>query len=292
MRIILATSLAALLAVSVAGCSSSSDDDGRFDVVASFYPLAEATRQVGGSAVDVTDLTPPGAEPHDLEPTTRVIDKIEGADLVLVMGRHFQPAIEKATDRKDDGLVITMLDALKLPTSSDDAHVWLDPVQMARITSAIREALQLQDSAHEPQFLRREQRYLDQLSALDTEYRNGLTNCRSRVIVTAHEAFGWLAKRYELEQHPIAGLSPEQEPNPRHLADLVKLVKAEHVTTIFTEQLVSPKVAKTLAREAGVTTAVLDPIESISKSKAAQGADYLSIMRDNLSALRAALGCT
>ena len=168
----------------------------------------------------------------------------------------------------------------------------LDPVQMARITSAIREALQLQDSAHEPQFLRGERRYLDALTALDTDYRTGLANCRSRIIVTAHEAFGWLAKRYGLEQHPIAGLSPEQEPDPRHLDDLAKLVKAEHVTTIFTEKLVSPKVAQTLAREVGVKTAVLDPIESVSKSKAAHGADYLSLMRDNLKVLRAALGCS
>ena len=290
MRIILAMVLAALLAVSAAGCSSSSGD-GRYDVVASFYPLAEAARQVGGSAVDVKDLTPPGAEPHDLEPTTRVIDDIDGADLVLDMGRHFQPAIEKAADRKHDGLVITMLDALKVPSGNDDPHVWLDPVQMQRITSAIREALQLKDSAHEPQFLRGEKRYLDQLTALDVAYRTGLADCRSRVIVTTHQSFGWLADRYHLEQHAIAGLSPEQEPDPRHLADLTELVRTEHVTTVFTEELVSPKVARTLAREAGVQTAVLDPIESVTKSKAARGANYLSIMRDNLQVLRAALGC-
>jgi zinc transport system substrate-binding protein len=189
-------------------------------------------------------------------------------------------------------LVITMLDALKIPARSDDPHVWLDPQQMMRITSAIREALQLQDSEHELQFLRREQRYLDQLTALDAAYRTGLATCRSRVIVTSHKAFGWLARRYGLDQHAIAGLSPDQEPDPRHLADLTKLVEAEHVTTIFTEELVSPKVAKTLARETGVKTAVLDPIESITKSKAARGADYVTVMRDNLKLLRAALGCT
>src|SRR5881409_3043192 len=124
MRIILATTMTALLAVSVASCSDTRDS-GKTDVVASFYPLAEAARQVGGNEVDVKDLTPPGAEPHDLEPTTRVIDDIERADLVLVMGRHFQPAIEKAVDHKDDTLVFSVLDALKVPRTSDDPHIWL-----------------------------------------------------------------------------------------------------------------------------------------------------------------------
>src|SRR5687767_12602858 len=112
MRTILASTVAVILATGVAGCGGS-DDDGRFDVVASFYPLAEAARQVGGKALDVADLTPPGSEPHDLEPTSDEIDAIQDADLLLIMGHHFQPAIESAADRKDDGLVLTMLDALR-----------------------------------------------------------------------------------------------------------------------------------------------------------------------------------
>ena len=288
MRIILALALSALV---LTGCSKSSND-GRFHVVASFYPLAEAARHVGGGAVDVTDLTPAGAEPHDLEPTTREIDDIQTADLVLVMGHDFQPAIETAAKRKGDGLVITVLDALRLPGVSTDPHVWLDPEQMKHIVSSIREALQLQDPKAEATFLANEKRYLSDLDRLDADYRAGLADCRSHVIVTSHEAFGWLAKRYGLEQHAIAGVSPDREPDPRHLAELVNLVKSDHVTTIFTEQLVSPKIANTLAREAGAKTAVLDPIESISKSKAARGDDYISIMRDNLNALRAGLGCS
>ena len=290
MRIILATALAAVLAAGAAGCGER-DDSGRFEVVASFYPLAEAARQVGGNAVDVADLTPAGSEPHDLEPTTSEIDEIQDADLLLIMGHHFQPAIESAADRKDDGLVLTMLDALRLPGAEDDPHIWLDPVQMQHIVRSISEALQLEDSADEATFRRNESRYLSELEALDAEYKTGLANCRSRVIVTAHQAFGWLANRYGLDEHAIAGVSPEQEPDPRRLSELVKLVEAEEVTTIFTEELVSPKVAETLAREAHVKTAVLDPIESISKKQRNAGADYVSIMRDNLQKLRTALSC-
>jgi zinc transport system substrate-binding protein len=275
-----------------AGCSSDDSDDGRFGVAASFYPLAEAARQVGGDAIDITDLTPAGAEPHDLEPTTDQIDAIQSADVVLLMGRHFQPSMEVAARRKSDGLVITMLDALRLPKGNDDPHVWLDPVEMQHIVSSVREALQLQDSAHERDFLRAEARYLDELRALDADYRNALMTCRSRIIVTAHAAFGWLAKRYGLEQHAIAGISPDREPDPRRIADLAGLVRSQKVTTVFTEELVSPKIANTLAREAGVKTAVLDPIESIAKHKQRKGADYVSIMRENLETLRRALGCT
>jgi zinc transport system substrate-binding protein len=293
MRTILGMVLAAALAAGAAGCGGGDDGaEGRYEVVAAFYPLAEAARQVGGTVIEVTDLTPSGSEPHDLEPTTSVIDRIESADLVLVMGRHFQPSIESATNRKDDGLVITMLDALRIPKGDDDPHVWLDPVQMMHIVRTIREALQIQDSENEARFLEGEREYLGQLEALDAEFRDGLANCRSRIIVTSHDAFGWLAKRYGLEQHSIAGLSPDQEPDPRRLSQLADLVRDEKVSTIFTEALVSPKVAETLAREAEVTTEVLSPIEALTKRERDAGDDYLSLMRANLRKLRAALACT
>jgi zinc transport system substrate-binding protein len=188
--------------------------------------------------------------------------------------------------------VITMLDALRIPKGDDDPHVWLDPVQMMHIVRTIREALQIQDSENEARFLEGEREYLGQLEALDAEFRDGLANCRSRIIVTSHDAFGWLAKRYGLEQHSIAGLSPDQEPDPRRLSQLADLVRDEKVSTIFTEALVSPKVAETLAREAGVTTEVLSPIEALTKRERDAGDDYLSLMRANLRKLRAALACT
>jgi len=290
MRIILATMMVGAIALS--GCGDSgSKDNGKLDVVAAFYPLAEATRQIGGPKVNVTDLTPPGAEPHDLEPTTDDLDAIESADLDLIMGRHFQTAIETAVHRHAHGEVATILDAIGVPKGSDDPHVWLDPVQMHRIVDAIRKEL-IARSGSASYFDTRATKYLDQVDALDTAYRTGLARCASRVIVTSHEAFGWLAKRYGLEQHAIAGLSPDQEPDPRHIAELTDLVKADHVTTVFTEDLVSPKIAKTLAREAGIKTEVLSPIEALTKRQLKADADYISVMRDNLRKLRIALSCT
>jgi zinc transport system substrate-binding protein len=133
----------------------------------------------------------------------------------------------------------------------------------------------------------------DALLALHEDFETGLATCERNLLVTAHEAFGWLARRYGLRQEGIAGIDPESEPSPKRLAELADLVEEEGVTTIFTEDLVSPKVARTLAREAGgIRTEVLSPLESLTEAQRERGDDYLDVMRDNLTKLRAALGCS
>jgi zinc transport system substrate-binding protein len=129
------------------------------------------------------------------------------------------------------------------------------------------------------------------LRALASEYRTGLADCARNVIVTSHAAFGYLAQRFGLQQESISGLSPEAEPTPDRLAELKALVERDGVTTIFTEELVSPKVAETLAQETGATTAVLNPLESLTPDEVSAGDDYASVMQQNLSELRTALGC-
>jgi zinc transport system substrate-binding protein len=290
-------------AVAVAGCGSggSAAADGRVRVVASFYPLAEAARQVGGSDVHVDDLTPPGSEPHDLEVSTRQVDDLLDADVVVVMGRRFQPAVEEAAAHRHGGTVV-VLDALGLGArtvadegragSGIDPHVWLDPTRMHRIVQAVADGLAEAAPAKRSVFQRRAAAYEAVLDRLDGRYRAGLDTCRTRTIVTSHAAFGWLARTYRLQQESITGLSPEQEPDPRRVAQLVDLVRSRHVTTVFTETLVSPKVADTLAREAGVRTDVLDPLEGLTAARAAAGDGYVSVMDDNLARLRTALGCS
>ena len=292
MRIILATALAlALAGTATTGCSSDDgDDSGKIEVVAAFYPLAEVVRQVGGAHVEVADLTPAGTEPHDLEPSTDDVDQIEDADLVVIMGRDFQTAIERVVERRD-GATLEVLDALGVPKDSNDPHVWLDPIQMQQIVDAVEVALAKADPDNAATFEANADAYNQQLDALDANYEQGLGTCKSRIIVTAHEAFGWLAQRYNLDEHAISGIDPEREPDPRRLAELADLVREKQITSVFTEELLSPKIAEALAREAGVTTEVFDPVESIAKKKQADGADYLSVMRDNLQTLRAALVC-
>ena len=289
MRALPITVAAAVLVLTAACGGGGGDGDGdspsggaRVRVVAAFAPLAEVAARVGGDAVEVINLTPAGAEPHDLELGTDAVDTIEDAELVLFVGGGFQPAIEEVAGRTD-GIALDVLP----DDAGDDPHVWLDPTRLATIVEDVRDALRGAQPDEAEAFDANAAAYVDELGALDAELTRGLETCERRVIVTAHAAFGHLSDRYDLEQRAIAGTSPEAEPDPATLARLADEVADEGVTTIFTETLVAPDVAETLAREAGVRTAVLDPIEGL-----ADGATYTSVMRDNLAVLRAALGCT
>jgi len=270
------------------GCGSPSKAGQRVSVVASFYPLAEVARRVGGDGVAVRNLTPPGAEPHDIELTANQVATIEDADVVLVLGHRFQPAVEKAARRNRH--TIEVLE--RLAVTGTDPHVWLDPQLMAGIVDITRDALSAADAANATTYHANATRYRAAITALDDEYRAGLATCARHEIVTAHEAFGRLASRYGLVQRNIAGISPESEPDPHQLAALSDRVRRDGVTTIFTEALVSPKIARTLARETGVKTQVLDPIEGLSKRALRRGTTYVSVMQTNLAKLRAALGCS
>jgi len=265
----------------------------RIDVVAAFYPLAYAATVIGGKYVTVSNLTPPGVEPHDLELTTDQVDALQNAGLVVVMGKGFQPAVEKVAGGRDRG-TLRVLDALALGAKRrQDPHVWLDPVLMGKVVDEVRGALAKTDPAHAKVFAANAARLRTKLAALDAEYRTGLAACPRHLIVTAHEAFGHLAAEYGLRQEAIAGLSPDAEPSARRLAELSDLADAQGVTTIFTEELASPKVAQTLAREAGgVKTAVLNPLEGLTDREVARRDDYFTVMRANLRTIERALGCT
>lgn len=275
-----------------AGAAARSGERDRLDVVAAFYPLAEAVQRVGGRHVRVQNLTPPGTEPHDLELTTDDVDSIQDADLVVVMGRDFQPAIEDAArDHADDTLVV--LDRLRGSVRPGDPHVWLDPARMRDIVDVVQTALTEVAPEHSTAFARNAARFDEHLSHLDVDFSVGLADCARRLLVSAHDAFGYLADAYALEQRGVAGLSPDAEPDADRLAELADLARRRGVTTVFTEDLVSPKVAETLAREAGgLRTEVLSPLEGLTDEQRARGGDYVSVMRDNLGKLRTALDCS
>jgi zinc transport system substrate-binding protein len=298
MRLILILGLSAALVGGTACASSGTDPGSGLSVVASFYPLAEAARQVGGDLVSVTNLTAPGVEPHDLELTPDQVESIATADLVVYLGGGFQPGVDDAAGQTDGMVldVLTGVDTVTPPDGSEpglavDPHVWLDPRRYARIVDEVRAALADIDPSHADAFAAGASRLEDELTALDREFRDGLADCERTTIVTNHAAFGYLAAAYGLTQVGISGLDPEAEPDPRRIAELRDLVRSQGITTIFTEDLVSPKVAETLAQEAGVRTAVLHTLEGLTDAEVAAGGDYLSEMRENLAALREALDC-
>ncbi len=280
MRIVLVFALAGVLA----GCRGSGN---RSQVVAAFYPLAFAAQAVGGPGLDVRNLTPSGAEPHDIELTPKDVAAVQQARLVLYLSHGFQPALEQAV-LGAKGRRVDVLQGLELRAGTgeeagkSDPHVWLDPILFGRIVRRIGDALGRPRAADA----------LDaRLAALDVAYRRGLRDCARRTFVTSHAAFGYLAARYGLKQVAITGLDPEAEPSARRLASLAQLVRRSGTGTVFFERLVSPKLAETVAREAGARTAVLDPIEGLTPSEARSGATYLSLMRQNLAALRSTLRC-
>jgi zinc transport system substrate-binding protein len=273
----------------LAACSTNGGSDGRLTVVASFYPLAEIAAQIGGTHVQVVNVTPAGVEPHDYELTTDDVDNIDDADLVLYVGAGFQPAIERVVERRD-GTSVDL--AAGLLGDEEDPHFWLDPDLMAKAVEKARVAMGRADGGHATDFDTKAGEFVSRLNALSSEYASGLLDCARREIVTAHAAFSYLAKRYGLTQRAISGVSPEAEPSPQHLSELSELIRRDGVTTVFYEELVPRDFADTLARDAGVKTAVLNPLEALTEKEAAAGEDYLSVMRDNLRALTDALDCT
>lgn len=279
-------------ALLLSGCTAEDTEDPRPQVTAAFYPLAYVAAQVAGPDAVVTNLTSPGVEPHDLDPAPAVIARIARADLVL-LEQGFQPAIDEAAQQNSDGEVLDVTDVVDLAPSAEDPgrldpHFWLDPLRMAALADAVGQRLAELDPAQGDSYAANAAALRADLVRLDEDFRAGLADCARRTVVVSHNAFGYLGK-YDLTLESIVGLSPDAEPTPGDLGRLRELIELEGVTTVFSETLGSPDLSETLAREAGVTTGVLDPIEGLSDDTARE--DYVSLMRSNLAALREANGC-
>ncbi len=276
---------AALVAPGLAGCSSGSGtSSGDLAVVASFYPLQYVAQRVAGDQADVASLTSPGQEPHDLELTVRQTAEVAQADVVLTL-TGFQPSVDDAVAQEGSGTVVDAAEELR----GDDPHFWQDPTRLATVADQAADALAEADPDHAADYARNARELDRDLAALDRDYRAGLAQCDIDTVVVSHDAFGYL-DRYGLDVVGVAGISPEAEPSPARLQELAELIRRTGVTTVFTETLVSPAIARTLADEVGVRTATLDPIEGLTDETADM--DYLSLMRRNLEALRTAGSCT
>ncbi|GIF07445.1 metal ABC transporter substrate-binding protein [Actinoplanes siamensis] len=293
--------LAALAAL--AGCGARADAGGRLPIVAAFYPLQFISERIGGGLVTVTNLTKPGAEPHDVELSPRQVAQISDAKIAVFL-HGFQPAVDDAIEQNAEEQGYDVASAVPLLHAEDsggdeghdhehehggtDPHVWLDPTRLAAIGDRLAERFGQADPAHAAGYRAHAATLHQQLTELDGEFRARLAGCARRELVTSHTAFHYLAARYQLTQVGITGVDPEAEPSPRRLAEVAAEARSHGTTTIFFETLVSPKVAETIAREVGARTAVLDPLEGLTDPDA----DYFSVMRANLAALTTALGCT
>lgn len=311
----------------LSACSTSDAADGgngdKLKVTASFYPMQFLAERIGGEHVAVTSLTKPGVEPHDLELTPRQIGSISESDYVLYL-KGIQPAVDDAI--KQSGVKNTV-DAATLTTLEDhgsevsghdhgheeeahedeaheehaegdghnhgeeggaDPHIWLDPVKYAEVAKGVGKSLEKADPDHAADYKKNTEALVGELDKLNTAYETGLKNTATKTFITTHSAFGYLAERYGLTQQGIAGIDPEAEPSPARIQEIHTIAEKEKATTVFFETLASDRTAKTLAKDTGLKTGVLDPLEGITKKS--QGADYIEVMESNLSALQKALG--
>jgi zinc transport system substrate-binding protein len=296
----------AATALALSACSGSpvadggsGESGGRLKVVAGLYPLAYAAQQVGGDAVEVTTLTAPGVEPHDLELSPTQVAQIADADVVLYV-KGLQPAVDEAIAQEAPDRAIDVTDGLSLlPATSEqegeaggagtDPHVWLYPPDMAAIGTAVASRLEQIDPSAAAGIDQRTAALTARMDALDADFSAGLADCAITDMVVSHEAFGYLAKAYGLTQVGLSGLDPEAEPSPARLKAVADLVRQKGVDTIYYETLVSPKVAQTIADETGATATMLDPIEGLAVD--ATG-DYETIMRTNLATLQKGQHCS
>jgi zinc transport system substrate-binding protein len=270
-------------------------------VYASIYPMYDFANEIGRDRINLKLLTPPGVEPHDWEPTAKLVAEMEKADVFIYNGAGMESWADKLIGvlEAEDLVVVEAssgIDLLKTGehehshAGSEDPHVWLDPINAKKQAKNIKDALIKADSSNREFYETNYNEFVDKLTDLHNRYQETLKNTKKKKIVVAHAAFGYLAQRYGLEQIPILGLSPQEEPTPSKMAQIAEICRKHNVKYIFFETLTNPKLAKVLAEETGAETAVLNPVGGLTEQEMKDRENYLSIMSDNLDVLKKALG--
>jgi len=286
-----------LAASALAACRPVTRSSARLSVVASFYPLAEFARRIGGDRLDVRTLVPAGVEPHDYEPTPRDIVELERARLLIYNGAGFEPWVDRLLPELPATVArINATEGMDLVTpdqasSGPDPHVWLDPVSAQQQADRILAGLVAVDPGSRTPYEANAQAFRSELARLHVRFEQGLRSCRRKEFVTTHAAFGYLAARYGLRQVPIAGLDPESEPSPARLRLIIEFLRRSGATVVYSETLISPRTAEALARETGARVEVLNPLEGLTPEEQARGLDYVTVMDANLNALADGLDC-
>jgi len=303
--------VAALVLLAATSCAEAGDSgSGEPEIIAAFYPLEFVALEVSGESAHVTNLSPPGVEPHDLELAPGQVRSLAQADLVLYLGRGFQPAVEDVVGELSDTATIDGLETQDGLIAGGDAHedeeghqddddeegheeeasdphFWLDPTRVASLGRSVAAELGRIDPDNAHRYEDNASTLEDSLQKLDDEFSAALEDCERNELVVSHEAFGYLAGRYGLEQVGISGIDPESEPSPGRVAEVAEFARDHGVTTIFFEEQVAPDIAQLIADEIGAEVEVLDPLEF----RPDGDSDYFDVMRSNLDSIAVALEC-
>jgi zinc transport system substrate-binding protein len=260
-------------------------------VVASFFPIYEFAKQVGGDRVNIITLIPAGVEPHDYEPTIQQLQLAENADIVFFNGLGFE---DSWIDRvNNDNLVDTsVLSNLSQGSQLRNPHIWLDPVFAKAQVLQIEKALIEIDPNNKLYYQKNAMNFTDKLDSLDSEIRTALQTCGKKDFIAFHDAFGYFSKRYGLIQHSVQGVSPEGDILPQRIEKIIRLANDLGLKIIYAEELVDPRLAEVIAQEiTNGKVLVLSPLEGIEKDEEDSGIGYLDKMDQNISNLKVGLEC-
>ena len=303
LSILICASLICLCLMGCTGNTAKKKDNGKLKVMASFYIMYDFAKKIGGDKVEVTNMVPAGTEPHDWEPSTKDLIELEKSDVFLYNGAGMEQWVDDVLESLDTEELTTVeaSKGIKLlkdhdahehdheHSSENDPHVWLAPQNAKYEMNKIKKALIKADPKNKDYYEANYQKEAKKCDELDQLYKKELAKVSKRELVVAHEAFGYLCQAYNLEQMGIEGLSADDEPDPKQMSEVINFAKKHKVKTIFFEELVSPKVAKTIAKETGASAKKLDPLEGLSNKRIKAGEDYFSVMKQNLSAIKEAL---
>ncbi len=302
-----------IISLSLPGCSKNTmriiedkKEGKRLDVYASFYPYYDFAKKIGGESVDVHIIIPSGTEPHSFEPSAKVVAQLEEADVFIYNGAYMEPWIDKVLnllEGKDIYLVEAGKSVELISYSGDpgdessgehhhgeyDPHIWVDPVNVIYISEKIKDTFISADNKNKDIYEENFNVFREELQNLDRAFKEGLKDAAERKIIVSHSAFGYLAKRYNLEQIAVAGISPHAEPSPKRLAELVKVARDNDMDYIFLEALASVKTAEVLAEEANLEVLTLYIVEGLTTEQQNEGEDYISLMYKNVETLKKAL---
>ncbi len=285
-----------------AGCASQAPQPqagGKLRVVASFYPMYEFSKAVGGERANVSSLIPPGVSPHEFEASPSAIKQLAEADVFVMNGgglENWAPnMLEGVANPKlvvaDAGKGVQLVSSEDADEPGNDPHLWLDPAIAKQQVENIRAAFTEADPDGAEYYAANAKAYDAKLDALDGSFRELLPTCRKKDILITHATLAYFCKEYGCNQIPVEGVNEEGEPSPADLASIVVQAREKNVTAVYFESLISPKSAETLASEIGAKALVFNTAHGITPEQEAQGESYLTLMRENLAVISEGLDC-
>jgi zinc transport system substrate-binding protein len=268
--------------------------EAKISVVTTIYPIYNLVQEIGGDRVELKNMVPFGVESHHYEPSAKDFIALNRANIFLTSSAVMEPWSEKvvyALDIKSKTVNLSEYVTLLSHDGEFDPHYWLSIDNYKKILKVIEGLLIKEDAENREFYQQKSKEYMNKLSMLKDEYISSLKSCKNRKIVVNHDAFGYLASDYNFTQLHIMGLSPDIQPSAKVIADLIKVIKDENISTIFFEEFANNKVVKMLSIETGSKVETLRPIENLTTQERDDKVNYLTLMKKNLIVLKKAMEC-